>query len=154
MWGMVIAFVLATLPAWGDVPKYDPGTVTTLSGEVLETGGGLFRMLGMEDQEQIVIRTDRETLNVILGPTNYLNSQNYKPEKGQRVEVIGSRVISENKPVILARQVNRGNDFLVLRASDGTPAWTKPMGVPPVKKTKGKSNSPQVCPTPMATPGK
>jgi|GEM_PF-2251938 len=131
---LAMAYALATAPAaWaqqqgdGDqATRYDQSTVTTIRGEVVETGStGLF---GIGGNEQVKVRTDKETLPVVLGPRNYLDTQNVKVEKGDQVTMTGSRVMIDNAPTILAREVRKNGDVLTLRAEDGTPAWEQPMG--------------------------
>jgi hypothetical protein len=130
VYGIVLVLALATVPAWaaqsGGVnqgPKYDASTETTIQGEVVETGAS--GLLGLGSVQEVTVKTDRESWPVILGPKNYLDTQNVKIEKGEKVTVIGSKVMIDDKPTIIAREVKKGNDVLTLRRADGTPVWTQ-----------------------------
>jgi hypothetical protein len=46
-----------------------------------------------------------------------------KLEKGDKIEVKGSRITFEGKPVIIAAEIKKGDSVLVLRDSTGVPAW-------------------------------
>jgi hypothetical protein len=44
-------------------------------------------------------------------------------EKGDKIEVKGSRVMFAGKQAIIAAEVKKGGSVLVLRDSAGVPAW-------------------------------
>lgn len=103
---------------------YDPKTVETVAGEVTEVqrvpspGGG--RSHGVH----LVMRTDDVAkLTVHLGPAWYVDRQDVKIAVHDRVEVKGSRVTIDGQPVIVAAEVKKGDQTLVLRDADGVPAW-------------------------------
>jgi hypothetical protein len=136
---MVVVLLLAASGlarlAGADEPRYDASTAVTIEGEVVELGtGGVAGLLGMDHNEKVTVRTDQESLPVILAPKSYLDTQNYKVEKGERVTVTGSRIMLDEKPTIIAQEVKYKNNVLHLRAKDGTPLWTAPVGV----QTPGK----------------
>jgi hypothetical protein len=64
-----------------------------------------------------------ETIDVYLGPANYLKDFEVTFAKGNRVQVIGSKVKYGGAPVVLARQVRRESTTLYLRDENGTPYW-------------------------------
>jgi hypothetical protein len=70
-----------------------------------------------------VLKTDKETIAIHLGPEWYIERQDVKLEKGDRIEVKGSRITFEGKPVIIAAEIKKGDSVLVLRDSVGVPAW-------------------------------
>jgi hypothetical protein len=47
-----------------------------------------------------------------------------KIQKGDTIEVKGSRVTITGKPAIIAAEVKKGDNVLVLRDNNGIPAWT------------------------------
>lgn len=101
---------------------YDPKTVETLTGEVSAisrdgpvAGGGV----------HLVLRTDTEaTVAVRLGPASYVDRQSMKIAKGDRVEVKGSRVGSGGDTAIVAAEVRKGPEKLLLRDEAGVPLWS------------------------------
>jgi len=44
-------------------------------------------------------------------------------EKGDQIELIGSKVKFEGVDTIFAREIRRGNDTFVFRDKDGKPIW-------------------------------
>ncbi|HSB30208.1 MAG TPA: hypothetical protein VLD55_01250 [Candidatus Sulfobium mesophilum] len=101
---------------------YNPATVETVLGTV-ELVERVTPMKGMNYGIHLVIKTDKETIAVHLGPSWYIERLDTKIEKGDRIEVKGSRVTIAGKPAIIAAEVKKGDNVLVLRDSQGIPAW-------------------------------
>ncbi len=57
------------------------------------------------------------------GPGWYIERRGTEIEKGEKVEVKGSRVSLSGKPEIIAAEVKKGDSTLMLRDSAGIPAW-------------------------------
>lgn len=103
---------------------YDPKTVETVAGEVVAVergtgpgagGGGI----------HLVLRTDAAaSFSVRLGPASYVDRQPMKIAAGDRVEVQGSRVTIDGKPALIAAEVRKGSQTLVLRDAAGVPRWS------------------------------
>jgi hypothetical protein len=103
---------------------YDPKTVETASGEVVsveKTAKGRGRMGG---GIHLMLKTDKETIAVHLGPSWYMAKQDVKIEPKDHIEVSGSRVTLQGKPAIVAAQVKKGDKVLKLREEDGSPLWS------------------------------
>jgi hypothetical protein len=101
---------------------YDPATVETLSGTV-ESVDKVTPMKGMHYGIHLLLKTGKETIDVHLGPGWYIERLDTKIEKGDKIEVKGSRVTIAVKPAIIAAEVKKGDSILVLRDSAGVPAW-------------------------------
>jgi len=101
---------------------YDPATVETLTGTV-ESVDKITPMKGMYYGIHLMVKTDKETIPVNLGPGWYIERLDTKIEKGDTIEVKGSRVTLSGKPAIIAAEVKKGDNTLVLRDSAGVPAW-------------------------------
>ena len=80
-------------------------------------------MKGMNSGVHVILKTDKETISVHLGPEWYVERLDTKIEKGDKVDVKGSRVTFAGKPAIIAAEVKKGENTLVLRDSAGIPAW-------------------------------
>jgi hypothetical protein len=102
---------------------YDPKTVQTLDGEVLAVEYHTPRNAGGRGVH-VVLKTEKETIPVHLGPEWYIEKQDAQIEKGDRVKVTGSRVTYEDKPAIIAREVEKGDEVLQLRDEQGFPKWS------------------------------
>jgi hypothetical protein len=104
---------------------YNPQTVTTVTGAVekleelnMGPGGGM----GMKFRE-LLLKTDRGSLMVHLGPIWYLDQQKFALKVGDKIEVTGSQVTLNNQPAIIARDVTMNGRILKLRDDQGIPAW-------------------------------
>lgn len=102
---------------------YNPKTVETISGEVTSVDT-ITPLKGMSYGVHIVVKTDKETIFVHLGPGWYIENQDIKIEPKDNIQVKGSRVTFEGKPAIIAAEVKKGNELLKLRDENGFPAWS------------------------------
>ena len=101
---------------------YDPKTVETISG-VVEKVEKITPMKGMSYGVHVVVKTEKETIDVHLGPGWYIENQDVKLMPGDKVEVTGSRITFQDKPAIIAADVKKGDEILKLRDENGFPAW-------------------------------
>jgi uncharacterized protein (TIGR03067 family) len=101
---------------------YDSKTVETLEGQVVSvdyhiprntTGRGV----------HVNVKTAKETIAVHLGPEWFTDNQDTQIEKGDKIKVRGSRVTFEDKPVIIAAEIQKGDEVLDLRDEQGFPRW-------------------------------
>lgn len=112
---------------WGRDTAYarlfNTQTVETINGEVVSINK-IKPMKGMGYGIHVIVKTDKETISVHLGPAWYIENQDLEIAAGDKVEVKGSRVTIEGKPVIIASEVKKGDEVLVLRDPNGFPAWS------------------------------
>lgn len=109
---------------------YDQNTETTIKGTVEQVrtaylpGGGASSQARQEFRGPIYLnlKADSGTFRVFLGPSSFLESKNFKFAKGDQIEVTGSRL--QNNNVIIAREVKRGDQVLILRDAHGIPQWS------------------------------
>ena len=71
----------------------------------------------------LVLKTDKETIPVHLGPEWYIERLDIKILKGDAIKVKGARVSLSDKPVIIAGEIEREGKTLVLRDASGIPVW-------------------------------
>ena len=106
---------------------YDARTETTITGTVESveniTGGG-GRGRGGMGGTHLVVKTDKETVDVHVGPTAYLAEKGITLGKGDRLEILGSRVTVDNEAVLIAKQIKKGDNTWTLRDASGRPAWS------------------------------
>jgi hypothetical protein len=101
---------------------YNPAPVENVSG-VVESVDKITPMKGMNSGIHIMLKTDKETISIHVGPEWYIERQDVKLEKGDKIEVKGSRVTFSGKPAIIAAEVKKDDRTLVLRDGSGIPAW-------------------------------
>jgi hypothetical protein len=101
---------------------YNPAAVENVSGEVIDIQT-VAPYKGMYSGIQVVLKTDKETIPVHLGPSWYIERLDIKIVKGDRIEVKGSRVTFAGEPAIIAAELKKGDQMLVLRDANGVPGW-------------------------------
>lgn len=112
---------------WGPGTRYaaiyNPQTAETLRGEVQQverfTGGK-----GMSTGVRLLVKTDRETVPVLLGPSWYLEKQAFQLTIGDQVEISGAWGWAWGRRAFIAREVKKGGQVLRLRDARGVPLWT------------------------------
>jgi hypothetical protein len=120
---LVLAAPAQQPPAKGCCP-YDPSTVKTLKGTVVEfktvscpqsaAGGGV----------HLVVKSGTETIEVRLGPKEYWDKKGFEVQTGDEIEVTGARLTGVDPPALVAREIRKGEDRIGLRQLDGTPLWS------------------------------
>ncbi len=111
---------------WGQGSQYgrmyDPKTVETITGTV-EKVDKIIPSRGMSYGVHVTVKTDKETIDVHLGPGWYIENQDVKIMPGDKIDVKGSRVTYQGKPVIIAAEIKKGDEVLQLRDESGYPSW-------------------------------
>ncbi|OPY64178.1 MAG: hypothetical protein A4E62_02901 [Syntrophorhabdus sp. PtaU1.Bin002] len=102
---------------------YDPKTVETIAGEVTDVQR-IAPIKGMSYGVHVIVKTDKETLPVHLGPAWYIENQDIKIQPKDKIEVKGSRIAFQGKPAIIAAEVKKGDETLQLRNENGFPVWS------------------------------
>jgi sporulation protein YlmC with PRC-barrel domain len=103
--------------------KFNAGAVQTFRGTITDMGSSE-PMDGMSEAATITLRNDQgEDVVVHLGPEWFIDNQEHQFKENEQVEVTGSRIDMDGKPVILAVEVKRGSDTLRLRDRNGRPFW-------------------------------
>lgn len=102
---------------------YDPKAVETISGGVTKVDR-ITPAKGMSGGIHMLVKTDKETISVHLGPSWYIENQDVKIEPKDKVEVKGSRITFGGKPAIIAAEVKKGDEVLKLRDDSGFPVWS------------------------------
>ncbi len=71
----------------------------------------------------LTIVAGAEKLPVHLGPSFFVDRQSLKLANGDRVEVKGSRILLDGSPTLIAQEITRGDESMVLRDANGFPLW-------------------------------
>lgn len=102
-------------------PRYDPAATVEFDGVVTEMRevprGSAMRGL------HLTVDTGKESLDVYLGPTEFMKLFDFSFTKGDRIYVVGSKVKLAGGTVVLAREVRRQSQTVYLRDSTGNPYW-------------------------------
>ena len=102
---------------------YNPQTVETISGEVVSVDK-ITPMKGMYYGIHVMVKTDKETISVHLGPGWYVENQDVGIMPKDKIQVKGSRITFDGKPALIASEVTKGDEVLTLRDANGFPVWS------------------------------
>ncbi len=80
-------------------------------------------MKGKSYGVNLIVKTDKETLTVYLGPSWFIERQDMKIGKNDIIEVKGCKKIYDGEFVIVAQEIKKNNQVLKLRDEDGNPVW-------------------------------
>jgi hypothetical protein len=101
---------------------YDLSTQHTVSGSVI--GGRDFQCpvsgtLG----SHITVKTETGAIEVHLAPTSFIKQYEILIRKDDNVTVVGSRIMFEGKPALIAKSIVIGRDTYNFRDPKGRPLW-------------------------------
>ncbi len=75
-----------------------------------------------KDSLHLSLKSGEETIDVLLCPKSFLDEMGVS-FKGDEISLTGSKVKVEDGSLILAREVNKSDDQLLLRDGKGAPVW-------------------------------
>lgn len=130
LWKPILAALalLCTLPLAAqrdqetNPPKYDVHTETKMKGTVDEVR---LPPKGSEKEAvHLVLKSGTDTVDAFLCPKSFLDDMGVSFSKGDEISLTGSKVKQGEADLILAREVVKGTDTLVLRDEKGKPVWS------------------------------
>lgn len=104
-------------------PMYDPSTETTVSG-IVEAVQEVSRGTGWHGVH-LQLKTTSEVLDVHIGPSWFLERKHMQIVQGDHLQVSGSRLQLDNVDTLIARTIKKGDSELILRNTNGVPAWSR-----------------------------
>ena len=103
-------------------PKYDPHTETKLKATVEDVK---LPPKGSEKEiAHLLVKNGTEIVDIYLCPKSFLDEMGVSFSKGDEIAVAGSKVKQDGADLVLAREVVKRNDTLVLRDDKGSPVWS------------------------------
>ena len=103
-------------------PKYDLHTETKIKITVEEVK---LPPKGSEKEvAHLQVKSGADSLDVYLCPKSFLDDMGVSFSKGDEIALTGSKVKRGEADLILAREVVKGSDTLVLRDDKGNPVWS------------------------------
>lgn len=102
-------------------PKYDATTETKMTGTVEELK--LPEKGHEKDIVHLVMKNGDETVDIYLCPKSFMDDMGVTFTKGDEIAFTGSKVKQDGSDMVLARQVSKGQDTLILRDDKGKPVW-------------------------------
>jgi hypothetical protein len=108
-------------------PVYDTRTETRVTGTVEAVknlaGPDGDCCCGAGGGTHVTVKTATESIEAHLGPAVWLREQGINLAAGDTVEILGLRVTMRGVPVLLAREVKKGETTWTLRAGQGRRDW-------------------------------
>jgi DNA/RNA endonuclease YhcR with UshA esterase domain len=105
------------------VPKYDVSSEAKFKGVIDEVKDRQCPISGGMGSHFMLKLPDGKIIEVHLATTKFVKNYELVFNKGDEVEVTGTKVEFEGADAILAREVKRGNDDFVFRDPHGKPVW-------------------------------
>ncbi len=105
----------------GSLPKYDLHTETKTKGVVDEVN--LLSVGAREDFTELIIKNGDDKIRIYLCPKPFQEEMGISVNKGDQIAVTGSKVKQEGSDMILARELVKGTDTLLLGDDKGNPVW-------------------------------
>jgi hypothetical protein len=105
------------------VPKYDVSSEAKFKGVIDEVKDRQCPISGGMGSHFMLKLSEGKVIEVHLAATKFVKNYELVFNKGDEVEVIGTKVEFEGADAILAREVKRGNDDFVFRDPHGKPIW-------------------------------
>jgi hypothetical protein len=130
--GASLLSLVLTASSWGQQPGpqagggpsglYNPATVITVSGIVIAKTPSSPK--GFPQLVYLTLKTETDKVAIFLGPDLYVNKLPVQIHNLDKIQVTGSEITWEGKPVILAATIKTGDQVLKLREPNGVPVWS------------------------------
>lgn len=113
----IVLLAFASANAQTSALKYDKSSEVKVKGVIDEV------KTADDDTVHITLKSDKGAVDVMLAPEKFLKDMEITFAKGDTVEILGSQLINAGNPILLAREVTRNGDVMVMRDDAGKPAW-------------------------------
>lgn len=100
--------------------KYDLTTETKLKGTVDEVKV----IPGPSEGVHLMVKSGTDTIFVHVAPEAFLKDMEVAFEKGDQLEILGSKVKVDGQDELLAREITKNGNQLTLRDKKGMPIWS------------------------------
>lgn len=112
------------------LPRYDPAQEVKVKGEVLDlkeyncpVSGGM--------GAHLVLQTAEGQLEVHLALTSFLSDYGIVLAKGDKLEIVGTKVTIHDMPAMLVRKIMKNENEYSFRDAKGNPLWVpRPVAKP------------------------
>lgn len=103
-------------------PKYDPATEIKMKGVVEDLK---FPPKGQEKEvAHLLMKNGDDMVDIYLCPKSFMDDMGVTFIKGDAIAFTGSKIKQDGAYLILAREIVKGQDTLVLRDDKGKPVWS------------------------------
>ena len=114
-------FLCSVFSVAQSAPKYDIATEAKFKGTVEDLK---LPPKGSEKEiAYITIKSGTDSMEIYLCPKSFMDDMGVSFAKGDEIAFTGSKVKKGDADMVLAREVVKGTDTLVLRDGKGNPIW-------------------------------
>ncbi len=103
---------------------FDPNKIETIYGIVEKIDATAPHRM-MSNGVYVDLKTEKGVTRVILGPVWYIERLDFVIELGDKLEVKGSPVVINGVQSMIAAEIKKGNELLILRDIHGIPVWSR-----------------------------
>src|SRR5437879_4998821 len=118
----VCLLILSAFSAAQAAPKYNPSTESKFKGVVEELK--LPPKGNTKEVAHLMIKNGTDILDIYLCPKSFMDDMGVSFAKGDEIAFTGSKIKDGEADMILAREIVKGTDTLVLRDAKGVPVWS------------------------------
>ncbi len=104
---------------------YDSKNIIAVNGEIMQVILVKSRRPEKKGIHLILKSDKKDTIEIHLGPKHYIDEQKFTLKENDKIKVLGSKVIMNQKEVIIAREIEKENQLLRLRDENGAPLWSR-----------------------------
>jgi hypothetical protein len=122
--GLIVLMILLFAVPQRRRATYDPGTELKISG-IVQNVESFYCPISGAQGTHLLVATDKGVIQVHVAPTDYLREKNLSFQKGDRVEIVGSKMRFAGRDAVVARTVSRDDMSLSFRKADGKPVWVE-----------------------------
>ena len=118
---LLVASLVAQKTPKPSPPKYDLHTEAKIKGTIEEV-----KLPPKGSEKEIVhllVKSGTDSVDVYLCPKSFFDDMGMDFSKGDEITLTVSKVKQGEAELLLAREVVKGNDTLVLRDDKGSPVW-------------------------------
>ena len=102
-------------------PKYDASSEIKMTGTVED-----LRLPAKGHEKEIVhlvMKNGDQTVDIYLCPKSFMDDMGVAFNKGDEIAFTGAKITQNGAEMMLAREIVKGPDTLVLRDGKGKPVW-------------------------------
>jgi hypothetical protein len=105
------------------VPKYDPAAETIVKGTVDEVRDRQCALSHGVGSHVMLKLADGKLIEAHIAPAKFVKAYDLAFNKGDQLEITGTKVNFEGVETIFAREIKRGSDTFAFRDKEGRPIW-------------------------------
>ena len=105
-------------------PAYNVAGETVVTGVVQDTKE-FFCPVSDDQGMHLVLRTQQGDLLVHVAPARFLRGLGVRFNPRDELAIVGTRIHYQGQDALLAREIRRGSEVLIVRDSQGHPVWNR-----------------------------